>query len=141
MHGAVGVHPKRSLSSADGMTLAARRALAERVTYGGNGEHKLHAADYGIAPPRVPRPSKTLCDAEGPFPHPKALALLKAGAAKGMVSEQLRRRLPQLIWAVADDGTAYESQLENSTLASYHGYPMPAADPLREHVLEEWRKR
>jgi hypothetical protein len=134
-------NPKRSLLPADGMTRAAREALAERVTYGGNGEHKLHAADYGIAPPPTPRPGKTLCDAEGPFPQATALALLKAGAAKGMVSRQLRRRLPQLIWSVADDGTVYESQLENSALASYHGYPMPAADPFRERVLEEWRQR
>ena len=40
-------------------------ALANRVRYGGNPEHKRNPGDFGLTPSFFPRPDKTLCDLAG----------------------------------------------------------------------------
>jgi hypothetical protein len=62
-----GYNPKRRIALAEALSSAHRQALADRVSYEGNPEHKRTPGGYRTTPPRNPRPRKTLCDAEGPF--------------------------------------------------------------------------
>ena len=98
--------------------------MADKVGYGGNPEHKKHPNDYGLTPPTNPRPGKTLCDGDGPFPIEKALAALRTGMKRGMFSLRGTAEWPSNVWA-AVDGICLEAQLENVTKGTYHGYPMP----------------
>ena len=121
--------------------MADRRVLGQLVRnarYGGNPEHKRNPGDYGLKPPSLPRSGKTLCDSAGIFRRADALALLQEGMKRGLISEQFRDGWPQNVWAVTTDGVALEAQLENPQVGSYHGYPLPAADPLRIEVLRRW---
>lgn len=114
-----------------------RDALCARATYAGNPAHKLNPGDFGLTPPASPRPDKTLCDRAGVFARATAQALLESGIRRGLVSSSYRGTLPRNIWAVSD-GVAFEAQLENEGLATYHGYPMLEADPLRAEVIAWW---
>lgn len=135
-------NPKRRIIGIDEASRLDGNDLAKRVSYGGNLEHKYQPGDYGLGTPPKPRPHKTMCDADGPFQKAHAVALLKTGAEKGMISPQRRNDWPQNIWVIADGSNiAYEAQLENPDQGVYHGYPMPADDPFRATVLKEWKKR
>jgi hypothetical protein len=118
-------------------------ALAECVRYGGNPEHKRNPGDFGLTPPSAPRADKTLCDMAGIVSRPDALAALRAGVLKGLVSRRRRGEFPQNIWSVRGEGGEFvlEAQLENEASGTYHGYPMPEADPFREVVLGAWNSR
>lgn len=101
-------------------------ALADRVKYGGNPEHKRNPGDFGLTPPLQPRPDKTLCDEVKIFSRREATGLLKEGVKKGLISEQhTQNGYPQNIWAVTEEGWPLEAQLENARQGTYHGYPMP----------------
>jgi len=113
-------------------------ALGALVSYGGNPEHKRNPGDFGLTPPSAPRRDKTLCDEAGIFTRAEALRLLKAGIERGLVSAH-DSGPPQNVWAVTADGIPVEAQLENEGLLTYHGYPMPAADPLRREILARWQ--
>ncbi|MCE8038929.1 hypothetical protein [Halomonas sp. MCCC 1A11062] len=115
--------------------------MAERVSYGGNPEHKANPGDFGLTPPVAPRCDKTLCDTAGIFERSVALALLQAGARSGLVSQQVKNGYPQNIWSVSQGGVPMEAQLENSEQGVYHGYPMPEGDPMRHVILGAWRER
>ena len=108
----------------------------EKLRYGGNPEHKRNPGDFGLTPPSMPRPGKTLCDQVEIFTRTKALQLLRAGLDRGMFSVQERNGWPQNIWAVTEKGDPLEAQLEG--VGVYHGYPMPEADPFREVIIERW---
>jgi hypothetical protein len=113
--------------------------LAKRVHYGGNPEHKMNPGDFGLEPPSSPRPDKTLCDGTGIFERSKAVALLREGIRRGLISVQERDGLPQNVWAVTADGIPLEAQLENQATATYHGYPMPPSDPLGPEIVKRWK--
>jgi len=115
-------------------------ALAESVSYAGNPEHKSHPGDFGLTPPSAPRGDKTLCDRAGIRLRSVALSILRSGVPKGLISKQKRGRFPQNVWAVTDDGTAFEAQLENPETGSYHGYPMPGDDDFRRAIVQAWSK-
>lgn len=110
--------------------------LAGKLRYNGNPAHKRAPGDFGLDPPAAPRPAKTLCDSAGIFTRERAHKLLREGIARRLVSVQARDGWPQNIWAVSGDW-AFEAQHEGN--GSYHGYPMPAADPLREAVVSKWK--
>ncbi len=94
---------------------------------------------FWLTPPAAHRRAdKSLCDGVGVVSRDVAIGLLKAGIGKGLISEQLRGGWPQNIWSVTDDGEPLEAELENSVTGTYHGYPMPKADPLRNEVLKKW---
>lgn len=112
--------------------------LATRVRYGGNPEHKRNPGDFGLTPPSAPRPDKTLCDAVGVFERKVAKQLLREGIERGLISEQHRGEFPQNVWAVTTQGHPVEARLENATLGTYHGYPMPPTDPFCENILNRW---
>jgi hypothetical protein len=112
--------------------------LSARVLYVGNPAHKMNPGDFGLTPPASPRPDKTLCDGAKIFERNKAQSLLREGVQRGLISAKDRAGLPQNIWAVSDDGLPLEAQLDNQEKATYHGYPMPAGDPLRKEILRRW---
>src|SRR5258708_5491016 len=102
--------------------------LAKHARYGGNSEHKRNPGDFGLDPPSSPRPGKTLCDVARIHTRAAALALLRTGLRKGMLSVQERGGWPQNVWAVTDDGEPLEAQLEGEGIyhgAFTNGYPMP----------------
>ena len=112
--------------------------LAQKVSYGGNPNHKRNPGDFGLSPPSQPRAGKSLCDEVGIFTRAEAVGLLQAGVQRGLISEQMRHTWPQNIWAVTVDGKAVEAMLENSETGTYHGYPMREEDPLESQVLNRW---
>jgi hypothetical protein len=129
-------NPKRHFAVAS--TTENLNLVAGRVRYGGNAEHKSNPGDFGLTPPVSPRADKTLCDGANIFSRELDLGLLKQGVLRGLVSEQVRNGFPQNIWAVSGDGLPLEAQLENAQTGTYHGYPMPSADPFRDKVLKKW---
>lgn len=135
-----GHNPKRRILPAEQWTTKKGDMLASEATYGGNPEHKTRPGDYDLRPPCLPRPCKTLCDANRDFLKEEALTLLRKGLERGMVSEQVRNEWPQNVWAVSDTGEAFEAQLENQLMGVYHGYPMAADDDFRLRVLKEWTR-
>jgi hypothetical protein len=130
-------NPKRQIASAPVPTDLAR--LAGNVHYGGNPEHKRNPGNFGLTPPSSPRPHKTLCDDAGIFDRGLALRLLQEGVRIGLVSELRDTIYPKNVWAVSAEGVPLEAQLENPVNGTYHGYPMPEADPFREFVIAKWR--
>lgn len=131
-------NPKRKLKACDAPDLARLAALAQRVGYGGNPEHKKNPGDFGLTPPADPRPGKSLCDGIGVFTRLEALALLKAGLIKGMISDRFVGDWPKNIWSMTAGGRALEAQLENPDQGIYHGYPMPDSDPFASVVAQRW---
>ena len=125
----------------DGVNAEFLADLAERVSYGGNPEHKRNPGDYGLTPPSQPKADKTLCDAVEIFSRKEATRLLRAGARKGLISRSERNGFPQNIWSVTEDGCPLEAQLENSEQGVYHGYPIPESDPFRKVIIEAWNQR
>lgn len=115
--------------------------LAFRAVYTGNPEHKRAPADYGLTPPASPRPGKTLCDGERQIAKEEAQELLTLGMRKGLVSVRERDGWPQNVWAISSSGEVFEAQLENSTMGTYHGYPLTQDDDFREFVKREWSGR
>ena len=131
-------NPKRRLCPAEELQ-ARQESISARIgslRYSGSPEHKRNPGDFGLAPPSGPRPGKTLCDQVGIYSRAEALALLQGGLQRGTFSAQERDGWPQNVWAVTARGEPLEAQLEGQ--GTYHGYPMPEADPFREKVLERW---
>jgi hypothetical protein len=131
-------NPKRRIRSSP-VERELLEALARRVRYGGNPEHKVNPGDFGLEPPSSPRPDKTLCDGTGIFERSTALALLQEGIRRSLISVQERDGLPQNVWAVTPEGIPLEAQLENQATATYHGYPMPPGDPLGSEIVRRWK--
>ena len=133
---------KRRLLSPDEALVRADelRALACRARYGGNPEHKKNPGDFGLVPPFDPRQGKSLCDVAKVFKRSEAEKLLRAGLCQGLVSDRMVGEWPKNVWSVTDDGFAVEAQLENPDLGTYHGYPMPEADPLSQEVIRRWER-
>lgn len=129
-------NPKRKIQNS--LPVEELEQLAKKVRYGGNPEHKRNPGNFGLTPPSDPRPHKTLCDDCGIFDKRIAESLLSEGAEKGIVSVQMKGHWPQNIWAVTSEGNPVEAQLENEVQGTYHGYPMPEADPLRHEIIKRW---
>lgn len=133
-------NPKRRLAPAPA-TDAARgrlRALAAGARYDGNPEHKRNPGDFGLTPPASPRRGKALCDDAGVFRRGVALGLVRAGIEKGLVDGRgTDGGWPGVVWAVTEAGEPVEAQ--HGANGVYHGYWMPADDPLRDEVLLRWR--
>jgi hypothetical protein len=132
-------NPKRRLHEPR-LSKKDREALLTRASYTGNPAHKRDPGDFGLTPPASPRRDKTLCDDAGIFERAAAQSLLESGIRRGLVSSRhgAGDNFPQNIWAVSDEGIAFEAQLENPLQGTYHGYPLPDTDPLEEQVLAWW---
>ncbi len=135
-------NPKRKLLSPSEAEVRAAelQALASRARYGGNPEHKKNPGDFGLVPPSDPRQGKSLCDVAKIFKRSEAEELLRTGLRKGLVSDRMAGEWPKNVWSVTEDGCALEAQLENPTLGTYHGYPMPETDPLSLEVIRRWER-
>ena len=83
MRNRTGVNTKRCIS--DDIVPEALEMLVQRVSYGGNPEHKRNPGDFGLTPPSQPRPDKSLCDDVGIFSKATAAQLLKDGIRRGVV--------------------------------------------------------
>ena len=105
--------------------------------YVGSPIHKRYPADYGFVPPVSPRPHKSLCDG---IYRREALDLFQSGISRGMVSSCLIDGLPKYVWAVGQNGEAYESKLSDGT-TEYHGYRLERDDSMRQFVIDEWNSR
>lgn len=117
------------------------KGLVASVNYGGNPEHKRNPGDFGLTPPAQPRPDKSLCDTASIFSKREAIKLLRSGVERGLISTQTQNGYPQNIWAVTEEGIPLEAQLENSEQGTYHGYPVPEADPFSEKILAFWNSK
>lgn len=116
-------------------------ALAENVRYGGNPAHKRNPGDFGLTPSASPRDDKSLCDTANIFKRAEALALLKQGVLRGMISAwDGANGFPKNVWSMTDDGLPLEAQLENAVNGTYHGYPLEANDDFRESVIARWKQ-
>lgn len=91
-------NPKRQIDQE--VSSVVLESLSERLTYGGNPEHKRNPGDFGLAPPASPRPDKSLCDEINVFTRREAVDLLREGVRRSLISKQQVRGLPQNIWAV-----------------------------------------
>ncbi|MCC5851075.1 MAG: hypothetical protein JJU29_23545 [Verrucomicrobia bacterium] len=133
-------NPKRKLADTPDESFC--HALTGKVNYGGNPEHKRNPGDFGLEPPSAhhKRPDKAMCDSVEILKKKRALQYLKSGAKKGVFSAQMRGDFPQNIWAVMDDGTVLEAQLENQTQGTYHGYPLEDGDPIVDAVRKRWEE-
>ena len=128
------IMPVAGIKSAEGFL----QALAAKVRYGGNPEHKRNPGDFNLTPPAAPRRGKTLCDDARIFRRADALSLLQSGIRMGLVDARWNLDgWPQIVWAVSPDGCPLEAQREADGV--YHGYPMQEADPLRDVVIGRWR--
>lgn len=85
--------------------------LRDAVRYGGNPEHKRDPGDFDLMPPHAAgRPAKSLCDDVGIFRREDALALLRAGIERGLVSQRFEDGWPLNIWMVSANGVPLEAQ-------------------------------
>ena len=116
-------------------------AMVQEIKYGGNPEHKKNPGDFLLTPPSAPRPAKSLCDTVQIFSKTVAIQYIKDGLQKGMISQQMKGKWPQNIWALTNEGKPLEAQLENPETGVYHGYPLPESDPFSNEVIKEWQVR
>ena len=133
-------NPKRRIKKLDVGESMRCALLSGKVKYGGNPEHKKNPGDFGLTPPTDPRRGKSLCDDARIVSRKMALACLKSGLEKGLISDRFVGEWPKNIWSVTAEGIALEAHLENSETGVYHGYPMPRSDPLVDDVIRRWKE-
>lgn len=137
----MGKNPKRRIAEVDHFTEEQLNNFAGTGRYCGSPRHKSRPADYGFHPPASPRPSKSLCDNKRIIKRKEAARLFKDGITRGMVSREQQNGLPQYVWAQDEQGDAYEAKLGGDDGRSYHGYRLGQNDPMRESVIDEWKRR
>ena len=133
-----GNNPKRRIADANLLGPDDRQELAKNLRYVGSAHHKRSPGDYGFHPPVNPRPHKSLCDLLRQINIEEAQALICQGVLKGMFSEYRINGQPKYIWAVDENGEAYEAKVGTG---GYHGYRLEKDDDMRRLVLAEWAKR
>ncbi len=134
-----GKNPKRRIAKAGFFTRTELAEFARRANYEGSAHHKLHPADYGFSPPVSPRAAKSVCDDVRVIRRGEAKRLLQAGFAKGLVSVCDPQAMPKYVWALDDDGEAYEAKLGRN---SYHGYRLKDDErDMRDWIEDEWGRR
>ena len=116
------------------------RANLDKARYVGSPQHKSRPADYGFNPPVSPRWDKSLCDDMHTVTQKEAVKLFRTGISLEMVSQPLPGGLPKFVWAVDDDGEAYEAMLGGDS-HSYHGYRLNWDAANRDAVITEWNRR
>ena len=134
-----GNDPTRRISPLGTLSCDVRSRLAQ-ARYVGDALHKSQPADYGFTPPVNPRRGKSLCDDLRPILRKEAIKLFRSGIRLDMVSTRLQNGLPKYVWAVDDDGEAYEAKLGHDGLV-YHGYRLYKKDRMQAYVLDNWRER
>jgi len=128
--------PKRMF--ADSPPRSVLEQLCENVSYEGSPYHKKDPRRFRLPTPPQPRSDKSLCDEADVSIQSEsdALALLKEGISRGMISQQQKNGFPKHIWAVLG-GIPFEAILGNEVTGCYHGYPL-RRDRFGQQVLEKW---
>lgn len=130
---------KRRIASLETISCETKANLAD-ARYVGSAHHKSRPADYNFNPPVNPRRGKSLCDELRPIALREAIKLFRSGVRLGMVSAHQEGGLPKFVWAVDQDGEAYEAIL-GSDGPNYHGYRLNGKAPNRDYVIAEWNRR
>lgn len=116
-----------------------KQAWLDKAHYEGSPYHKRNPGDFGLTPPMVPRPDKTLCDTVGITSRKVATSLLQEGIRRGLVSDAVTPDgFPKEIWAVDENGHVLEAMYGGSTEGGYHGYPLKEGDPFSGVILDAW---
>ena len=136
-----GNNPKRRIVEQGTFATRVLTDLARSVRYEGSSLHKKNYSDYDLDPPANSRGHKSLCDGKRPVPIKEATRLFKSGLKHGMVSAFGEGEYTKYVWAVDEEGEAYEAKLGGDG-QSYHGYRLGDDDKMmRRYVLDEWKKR
>lgn len=118
---------------------AEERSRLEQAVYEGSPYHKRNPGDFGLPPPALPRPDKTLCDEAGISCRAAAERLFHKGIRRGLVSEATTPTgFPKEFWVVDKDGNVFEAMYGGSRDGCYHGYPIRRSDPLFDAVRKAW---
>lgn len=133
--------PERRFIDPDAITTAEREALCHRLRYVGAAYHKRSPGDYRFTPPSNPRPTKSLCDDKRVILKEQALQLFRDGVRKSMISALSASGVSKYVWAVDQNGDAYEAKTHPNHEISYHGYRLGEDDNMRDIILREWIKR
>jgi hypothetical protein len=140
-------NPKRRIAK---LTAEESNVLKERaasVRYGGNPKHKQNPGDFGLSPPAThnggdpERGADALCDVVKVFRRCEAQKLLQSAFRDGFVDSRLDGVWPKTVWVVMEDDLVLEAELENRQQGTYHGYPLPRVDPMRDKVLKAKKER
>ena len=134
--------PKRRVAPQGSIKSQTLSRLA-KARYLGSAHHKKRPGDYGygLIPPVNTRHHKSVCDDLRPINLKEATRLFRAGVQSKMVSGYLENGdLPKFVWAVDDQGEAYEAKLGDDG-QSYHGYRLYRDQRVRRYILGEWRAR
>lgn len=115
-------------------------ALQQSAKYRGSPLHKRRPGDFGLTPPALARPGKSLCDDVAIFSRQEAQRLLEAGIQYGLVSPDAEDGLPRYVWMIQGE-RVIEARCDNATEGTYHGYPLEADDAMADCVRARWRKR
>jgi len=111
--------------------------LRRNAGYEGSPYHKRNPGDFGLVPPSVPRPDKTLCDEAGVRSKQEALRLFALAVEQGLVSEATTHGdYPKELWVVDEHGRVFEGMYGGSRDGRYHGYPIRRSDPLHQRIRE-----
>ena len=142
-----GNDPKRRIAKPDHFARSKLAYFTDAAHYEGRAYHKTKPADYGFHPPVSPRPKKSVCDDIRIIKKAEAEQLLISGFARGTVSTscQGNLNLPKFVWAVDDDGEAYEAKLDGDG-PNYHGYRInkcrdAGSRKMCKQVLKAWKRR
>jgi hypothetical protein len=137
-----GNNPKRRIAFDEPINTELRDVLYKKLTYIGSANHKLRPGNYGFVPASNPRPSKSPCDALRGVLMEEAAELMRAGIARGMMSEFAETGVPKYIWAMDEQGEVYEAKTNPSHETAYHGYRLGDDEiDMRSIVLALWGKR
>ena len=129
-----GNRPDRRIAPEGAINPAELEALAKRIYYSGDNQHKLYPGDYGFTPPVNPWPSKSVCDDLRIVLKGEAAALFHAGLERGLTSRFGKAEIPKYIWAVDNDSEVYEAKISKNTPDAYHGYRVGSDDYMRKLV-------
>ena len=136
-----GNNPKRRIAAEGTLNEQKLKDLLRSVRYKGSSLHKKNHADYDLEPPANARSNKSLCDGIRAVRIKEATKLFKNGLKRGMVSTFRHGACPKYVWAVDEDGEAYEAKLDGDG-QNYHGYRLGDDDKtMRQYVIDEWKKR
>ena len=135
-----GNDPKRRIADEDEIAAGVLDRLTNEVRYVGSPHHKRRPADYGFHPPVSPRGNKSVCDGSRSVKRDEAKALFREGVRRGMVSRCRDDALPKYVWAVDEEGRAYEALSGRG--GEYHGYELgDGEEAMRRWVIEQWNAR
>ena len=136
-----GNNPKRRISPKNLLSEQELNELIRVLRYEGSSLHKRFHADYGLEPPANPRRNKSLCDGKRSVRQREAIRLFRSGLKRGMMSTIQEGEPPKYVWAVDEDGEAYEAKLGGDG-RSYHGYRLGDDERMmKQYVISEWKQR